>query len=55
MRIVGMGGVLGQPFPEDLVEGFLLGPGQPPGLFNSAFIGAKCNVFHTKIVYTILV
>ena len=55
MRCAGRCGVLGQPFPKDLVKALFLGPGQSSGFINKMVISAERNIFHTKTVYTIFV
>jgi len=51
----GAGGVQLKPFPKCSIQSLTFGLSHKPRLLNQGFIGAQSNVFHTKLVYTILV
>ncbi len=48
-------GELDKPFAECVIEGTLLCPGELTGLLDEFFVSTESDIFHTRIVYTILV
>jgi len=46
---------LRQPFTESGVQSLALGASNKSCLLNQIFVRAQCNIFHTNIVYTIIV
>jgi len=49
------GGVLLEPLPKRRIQGFALGLGHAPGLFDEGFFCAQSDVLHTRTVYTMSV
>ena len=47
--------ILFQPFAKCGVESLMLSPRHEAGLLDKAFVGTEGYIFHTQIVYTILV